>query len=652
MNKLLFLLFALGVTFSPVSAQSQATQQPTQAAQQPTPTNEEFEKLKAERQANAYRLLDQIIDEAQSLRLPENRVRVQTQAADLLWDSNPGRARSLFSMAAEGVAEMGRQQQSNNNDRRGGPQNADRRAFQLRQELVMAAARHDAQLAYQLLAITKPAALPAPPADVRGPRPQFSPEDNLEQTLLGQIAARDPKLAAQNAEQMMDKGQFPRSLTEVLNHLFMQDQDAGAKLAEKTAKKLQTANLLTDPQAASLAQQLLIRGPRPAEKYAAVKVTGQAMLPVLDQASYTDLLGSVIDMALKAAPSTPTQNNNQRPQVQRARPGIVSGVGPGTSNVVVSANNNAQSEQNAAIRLLAGLQASLPLIDQYAPTKAAAVRQRLSEAGLGTNSPFNVSQAMSVLQGNPNPTADALVQAAAVAPPQMQPRLYQQAAYKALDEGNPDRARQIATEHLQAGARDSVMQRIDFKELALKGEGARIEEVRQTIARLPSENDKLNMLIQLANDTRKANPKLSTQLLDDARQIVNRRASTYEHFDQQLKVARAFATVDSARTFEILDGAISQLNELLAAAQVLNGFEVNMWRDGEMSLQPSNGLGSMIQRFSGELGMLADKDLERAETLAGRFQFAEPRIVARLAIVQGLLLIGKPTSGPLSVFRN
>ena len=652
MNKLLFLLFALGVTFSPVSAQSQATQQPTQAAQQPTPTNEEFEKLKAERQTNAYRLLDQIIDEAQSLRLPENRVRVQTQAADLLWDSNPGRARSLFSMAAEGVAEMGRQQQSNNNDRRGGPQNADRRAFQLRQELVMAAARHDAQLAYQLLAITKPAALPAPPADVRGPRPQFSPEDNLEQTLLGQIAARDPKLAAQNAEQMMDKGQFPRSLTEVLNHLFMQDQDAGAKLAEKTAKKLQTANLLTDPQAASLAQQLLIRGPRPAEKYAAVKVTGQAMLPVLDQASYTDLLGSVIDMALKAAPSTPTQNNNQRPQVQRARPGIVSGVGPGTSNVVVSANNNAQSEQNAALRLLAGLQATLPLIDQYAPTKAAAVRQRLSEAGLGTNSPFNVSQAMSVLQGNPNPTADALVQAAAVAPPQMQPRLYQQAAYKALDEGNPDRARQIATEHLQAGARDSVMQRIDFKELALKGEGARIEEVRQTIARLPSENDKLNMLIQLANDTRKANPKLSTQLLDDARQIVNRRASTYEHFDQQLKVARAFATVDSARTFEILDGAISQLNELLAAAQVLNGFEVNMWRDGEMSLQPSNGLGSMIQRFSGELGMLADKDLERAETLAGRFQFAEPRIVARLAIVQGLLLIGKPTSGPLSVFRN
>ena len=636
MNKLFILLLVLGATFSPVFAQLQPAQQP---AQEPTPTAEELEKEKAERQKNAYRLLDQVIDEAQSLRLPENRVRVQTTAADLLWDSNQGRARSLFSSAAESVAEIGRQQQTNT-DRRGGPQNADRRAFQLRQDLVLTAARHDAQLAYQLLAITKPAALPPPATDVRGPRPQFNPEDNLEQMLLGRVAALDPKLAAQNAEQMMDKGQFPRSLTEVLNHVFSQDIDAGIKLADKTAKKLQATNLLRNPEAASLAQALLIRGPRPAEKYAVVKVTGQAMLPVLDQASYTELLSTVVDMALKAAP--PTSQNNQRGPAQGGRPTLVSGVGPGQVNM--GSTNDAQIEQNAAIRLLAGLQASLPLIDQYVPAKSAAVRQRLSEAGLGTNSPFNVAQTMNALQGNP--TADALVQAAAVAPPQMQPRLYQQAAFKALEEGNTDRARQIATEHLQAGARDTVMQRIDFRELAMKGENARIDEIRQTIARLQSDNEKLNMLLQLARDTQKTNPKLSNQLLEEARQMVNRRAANYDQFDQQLRVARAFAAVDTARTFEVIDPAISQLNELLAAAAVLNGFEVNMWRDGEMSLQPSNGLSSMVQRFGGELGMLADKDLERAETLAGRFQFPEPRIMARLAIVQGLLGIGRATPGP------
>ena len=79
--------------------------------------------------------------------------------------------------------------------------------------------------------------------------------------------------------------------------------------------------------------------------------------------------------------------------------------------------------------------------------------------------------------------------AAATAPPQMQSRLYQQAAYKALDEGDTTRARQIATDHLPANVRDSVMQRIDFRELTAKADGARLEDIRQMVARAQSDDD-------------------------------------------------------------------------------------------------------------------------------------------------------------------
>ena len=212
MKKLFALTLFIGLFYISqplILAQDDPTQQPTA---------EDLEKQKAERAKNAYRLLDQVIDEAQSLRLTENRVRVQMTAADMLWDQNQGRARSLFSMAAEGVAELGRIQQTS--VRRGSedvygfvvsagggpPRNF--RAFQLRQELVLAAARHDAALAYQLLAVTKPPANPPNTADQRGPRVQLNSEENLEQTLLARIASLDPKLAAQNAEQMMDKGNF------------------------------------------------------------------------------------------------------------------------------------------------------------------------------------------------------------------------------------------------------------------------------------------------------------------------------------------------------------------------------------------------------------------------------------------------------------
>ena len=635
MNKLLVPALALlCLSVLPVFAQDQPAQQPT---------TEEQEKQKAEREKNAYRLLDQVIDEAQSLRLTENRVRVQINAADLLWDQNQGRARSLFSMAADGVAELGRSQSQQNN-RRGGFQEVDGvgpgrqqniRAFQLRQELVLTAARHDAALAYQLLAATKPPASTQNTADQRGPRAQINSEDNLEQTLLGRIAALDPKLAAQNAEQMMEKGQFPRTLPEVINQLRTQDSEAAEKLADKTVKRIVAANLLTNNDATTLAQTLLMPGPRPAASGGAdtaAKQPVQSRGPALDQSAYLDLLSSVVDAALKV---TPAAQNNQRGAINPR----VRAVGPGGGQ---QQPTDAQIEQNNARRLLVGLQPALPTIDQYLPAKAAQVRQKMAEIGMAGNSPANMMQAFNALQGNP--TADALVQAAAVAPQQMQARLYQQAAYKALDEGDTERARQIATDHLQNNARDAVMQRIDFSEMAKKAETARFEEIRQALGRLQTDNEKLDFLIQVAGDTQKNNPKLAVQLLEEAKQMTSRRATGYEHFEQQLKVAHAFAAVDPARSFEVLEPGISQLNELLSAAAVLSGFEMNMFRDGEMSMQNGNGLTSTINRYGQELALLARSDFERAETLAGRFQFAEPRIMTRMAIVQGLL--GTKPSGP------
>lgn len=625
---LAFALFYAAVL--PTAAQEQ--QQP--ATQ---PTAEELEKQKEEREKNAYRLLDQVLDEAQSLRLTENRVRVQIQGADMLWSRNPGRARSLFSMAADGVAELGRNPQPSGN-RRGGQNNQNRRAFQLRQELVLAAARHDAQLAYQLLAATKIAApvVQNTNNDGRNPRP-INPDDNLEQLLLGRIAALDPKLAAQNAELLMEKGQFPRSLSEVINQLSKQDPEAGAKLAEKTVKRIQAANILTNAEAAALTQQMLTAGVRPpASDSATATATANypgSRAPALEQSAYVELLSAAIDAVLRA--STPAQNNSRSATpgapAQRRR------VAPGPQAPIVSNRpggpTEAQTEQINARRLLSALMIAMPVIEQHLPAKAPGLKQKLSEMGVGNLA--NMGQPVAFPEGTP--TADALIQAAATAPPQMQTRLYQQAAFRALEEGNTDRARQIATDHLPPNTRDSVLQRIEFRELAAKAENSRVEDVRQKIARLGSDSEKIELLIQLANDAQKTNPKLAIQFLDEARQITNRRAANYDHFNQQLRVARAFATLDAARSFEVLDPAINHLNELLAAATILNGFETNMFRDGEMTMQGGSALTSTITRFGQELGNLARTDLERAEMLAGRFQLTEARVMARLAIVQGLL---------------
>jgi hypothetical protein len=623
--------------FISATAQEPAPQQPTE---------DDKAKEKAALEKNAYRLLDQVIDEAQSLRLPENRVHIQISAADLIWDRNQTRARSLFSLASDAIVEMMRSTPTPTNQR-GFP---NQRWFGLRQELVLTAARHDAQLAYQLLAATKSQSQPASPQDARNPRMQLNSDENLEQTLLGRVAALDPKFAAQNAEQMMEKGQFPRSLGEVINQLQRQDADAASKLADKIVKRIQSANLLTNNDASTLAQTLISPGPRlpaPADSTSTTDTKPQPQQsrgPVLDTALYTDLLSTVIDAALKV--NAPTQNTPRTVQGRGAR-----GLNAQPQTNQASQPTDEQIELNNGRRLLAGLQTTLPAIDQYLPSKATAVRQKLTEFGFGDQSRPNFGQAMNVLQ-QPNPTADALLQAAQAAPAGLQSRLYGQAASKAMDEGNTDQARQIATDHLQGSQRDAMIQRIDFREMVKKSDGLRLDEIRQSVSRLSNDSDKVSLLLQIANDLQKDNPKAQLQVLEEARTVVNHRAANYDQFEDQLRVARAFSPVDMARSFEVIETGIGQLNELLSAASVLSGFEVNIFRDGEMNVtQGGSGLNSTIGRYGQELALLAKTDFERSETLAGRFQFTEPRIIARLSIIQGALGV-QSTAPNINVIRN
>ncbi|MFN2510811.1 MAG: hypothetical protein ABR568_05130 [Pyrinomonadaceae bacterium] len=618
-------LFIFGITFG--AASFVAAQEVPSAI----PTEEQQQQEKAEKEKKAYILLDQVVDEAQMLRLPENRVRVQIGGADLLWDHNEGRARTLFALAAEGVAEMMRNATTNpgQDERRGA--NRGRPGNQLRQELVLAVARHDATLAYQLLATTRPPTTPAGTGNSR-----VDSEDNLEDRLLAQVAELDPKLALQNAELMLDKGQYSRSLAQVLARLQAKDKDAAAKLEDKLVKRLQSTNILSTPDAGTLALSLLRPGPRPAESRTTPAPASTGNNPqTLAASAYASLLGNLIDAALKATPAPAgSQRNANNFRGRRGGPG---GGGGGQINPATEPSA-AELEQSNARRLLGGLLMMLPQIDQYLPGRSQAVRQKMTELGIVDNSRLSMTQVARDMQQG---TSESLLTSASSAPPAIQNRIYQQAAMRALDEGNSDRARQIANDHLEPVTRQSVLQAVEFRQTSEKMDSTKIAEVRQTLAGLRSDDERIDLLVQLSGNARQNNPKLAVELLNEARQFTNRRATNYRQFEQQLRVAEAFKDLEPARSFEILEPGIVQLNELLAAAATLSGFEVNVFQEGELPLEGRNGLSNMVTRYGHVLGLLATNDFDQSQTLANRFQLSESRIVARLSIVRSML--GKET---------
>ena len=613
---LAFVLFAAPVN----RAQTPAAVAPATDASQPTDDEKQKEKEALEKKATA--LLEQILNDVQMLKLPENRLRVQIAAGDLLWKRNESRARSMFSLAGEGIAELMRNQ--DNNSRRA--------SGQLRQELVLTAALHDAQLAYQLVATTK---TPVAPGDSDPNNRRGNSDASIEQSLLALVARTDPKLAAQKAEEALEKDQFPITLTRVLAELQTKDKEAFTKLSERVVGKLLTANMLSNSESGALALSLLQAGPRPAEKATdsgtAPTVQGRTFnVPILNQSVFPDLLGVVIDGALKMTPPSATQRaGNQRQQGgARGRMPVVTG----GSDIQLT---DAQIEQNNARRLLFGLQNLLPQIDQFAPSRATAVRQKLTEAG-GSGNARQTLGSFNLMNQQSTTTADSILEAAPNAPPQLQPRLYQQAALKALDEGNADRARQIANEHLDTRTRDSVLQRVEFQLIAKKIEADNMDQLRQSLAELRNDDERIDLLLQMVALQNK-DKVLAAKLLGEAQRLTNRHATNYRQFEQQLAVSSAFAPIDPARSLEVLDPGISQLNELLSAAAVLSGFEVSVFRDGEMPLEPGNTLTSMVARYGQQIAALATKDFERAETSANKFQLTEPRLIARLAIVRGVL---------------
>ncbi len=607
------LTLALGIVLSLVpNGQAQETVE--------QPNNQE---AKDSLEKKALTLLEQVATESGQLRLPENRIRLQMMMGDMLWPHNEARARALFDAAAAALLELRKNAQTNRRSLRRGYDEGEQSALQLRQQLLMTVAEHNAQLAYQLLQTTR---LPVLPTNTPYNR-EAGIEANLEQTLLMQIALTDPQLALKNAEAMLDKGQYSYSLMQIIAGLQTKDKDAAARLIEKLLKQLQSENLLAKPEASYLAMTLLQGGPRLPENATASESSNTKIQTYpgggtkwLTEAAFRNLLEIVVNTALKGTSAFAAALRGGTTPDRQESYGVY-------------------REQEAARSLLMSVQSLLPHIEKYVPTKLAAVRQKVVQMGIPTYQP--AKEFTELMQ---NSSSERLLAAAPTAPDYMQTGLYHQAAMKAIEEGNTERAQQIIKDHIEGSQQASYLKMIESRKLSTKSAEMTIESVRLSLARLPTDEERLELIIELANQAEDGNPKLALQILEEALRLVAGRASSYEDLDDQLQVAQAFTELEPSRSFEILDAGIARLNELFPAAQALNGFEVNLFKDGEMLLSSGNELAEKVNEFAEQIAALAAKDFDRAVVFAEKFQLPEARLLVRLTIAKELL--DKPSATP------
>jgi len=378
----------------------------TQTAKTPSQNTAEANKAREERQKKLLSLLDEIIQQTRSLKLPENRVRIQISLAGSLWPIDEKRARVLFKDAEQSFLEIRAALET------GDPEliQLNQMPESLRQEIVGAEANCDPKMAVDFLRATR---------DLTS-RPQYSGhnvEAQLQMRVATQIVSKDPDLALSIAEDSLKLGLD----WEAMN--LLQSLQSKKPLAERFLDDI-LSSIRTSGVGDNIATPIVVNLLR----------------------TWSDNNKTAAD---PSAPRTTSAINvaNLNDQTARELATIVMNAVVGykeqLSGLVRSSryidSPNLYGGQIAG--MVPMLKTMLPDFERLVPSQIGAFRNRITELdNLNTMSQGPWYKYQELTQSG---TAQALLEASKTAPPEMTPYLVAQAAWKAMSAGDDETAKQI-----------------------------------------------------------------------------------------------------------------------------------------------------------------------------------------------------------------
>ncbi|HZS07966.1 MAG TPA: hypothetical protein VFD58_24240 [Blastocatellia bacterium] len=559
------------------------------------------------RETRALALLGELLAEVPSLRLPENRVRLRLAAAELLWKRDEKRARALYREATSGLAEILSATRLSDDESEEGGQPVYALWEQLRFMILEQVALHDPKLAEELLAASRPPA----GVDENTPDNLRARESEFEMRLAARLADSDPQRAYQLAEEKLAGGPKGAAgeVMEFLQRLMGSDPKLASKLAGSILGRLRADYSGSESEPPYLLSRLItiISAQPTGDTGAGAGKDDKKNPPRVDEAVLREAIELMVTRTLALLADTSPVNY--------------------------------QRNQYAMFGLME-LQRLMPLVEKYAPGRVAALRAKLAELDKSMTPEQKSARELQALMERGD--TEAILVAAAKLPKEMSQGLYYQVAVGAMTAGDLEKARQIAEKHLQnSPLRKQVENQLDQAALQKALEKGRVDEVRPMLDRLHSIQERVGILTQLAEaEFGKGNRKGAQQLLEEAHSLVGSRAANRAQLEAQIALATGYAEVDPARSFEILDSAAGRINELIAAAAALEGFNSPAsFREGEMVMldEDGNSLSDLLRQHAAALAPLVATDFERVKSVVAQFQRGEVKAFLRMAMIESTL---------------
>ena len=444
------------------------------------------------------------------------------------------------------------------------------------QVVIHTIAQFDAELALSFMNATRAY------VQVGDPEQQAEEERSLRLELATQQAARNPRNALRLAEkEVQTPGDLPFELINLLSQITATDPEAGAQLFHEMVSRVRGADLSTNNDDFNFA------------------------LNLLNTQANSFRNGGTPDESLKT-------------------------LADAIASAALSPNFPAGS--------LPVVQGSVENLEQLAPGHAQALNQKVDEYTRTLNpqqqawNQFNQAQA----GGDPN----QLLAVAEQASPDVRSNMFQQVAWQFANNGDLQRARQVADRLSDPFQREQVIQQAIRQSAWSAANQGQFAAARRLAQEITPDEERATTLAQFATNAAAAKQQtIAEEMLDEASGLLANHMPGMPLFTAQLQVAQAFARVKPARAVPLLERSASQLQQVLAAAVEVDAFlpYQHSFEAGELILTNSFMCNSLIRPYADATAILANYDFPAARILADRLSLPEVRLFTELAVARNAL---------------
>ncbi len=573
----------------------------------PLESPSEKEKKQKELEKQVLDILDQAIGDADTLKLPQNRAIVYAIAGDLYWKFDEKRARKLF-------RDSGNEILAANSEAENEKKQSDDPYFQLyefsdiRNEILPMIAKHDADLALELLVQTRSAKIAEALAKANDPNAKqdggmmnFNPDQyrvrqeiGLEQSFAVLAAEQNPDKAIKLIKDSLAKG-ISWNVLSLLQKINQKDEKKANSLADDVVRKIIDTDLTKKREDMSAAIRFLQFATNPNQAKATAKEK---------PFKFTDAqMRSIADKLI----TTFMQPSN-------------------------------------SLEMTMGISMVMKDLEKIAPDRVPLLKQKQAEAMKNLPPELKRFQQQEKLW-NQNSTPEEILADLPKLNEFEKRSAHNALSYKIAQIEDEARAKKLIEQIPDEKARANAAEQYESAKINRTAKEGKLDEAKKLIGNLSKKKTQIQKLVALAMEFHKKETEkdreTAVNLMKDAKALANEYPEDEDELNDLMEIVKGYAVIDSSEAFRIFDPIVDQINDFVQASAILSKYNKRNrnFKKGEL-LMKVNGYtfdGLLLFRYINQIQLLGKADLNRMNLFSNKFARNDARTIVKLFVAQGYL---------------